>query len=59
MSPDRVQFPSEREVEATIAHYARESRVLRSLLRAMRRRNRYAEVARRLRDSSQEASRGN
>lgn len=59
MSSSPLRLPSEREVEATLAHYARESRVLRSLLRAIRRRNRYAEVARRLRDSSQEASRGN
>jgi hypothetical protein len=53
-----LQLPSEREVEATIAHYARETRVLRSLLRALRRRNQYAEVARRLRETSQEANRG-
>lgn len=58
MSSSQIQLPSERAVEAKLAHYAREARLLRSLLRALRRRNKYAEVARRLRDSSQEARRG-
>ncbi len=58
MSLSSIRLPSEREVEATLAHYARETRVLRTLLKALRRRNQYADVARRLRESSQEASRG-
>jgi hypothetical protein len=53
-----LRLPTEQELEATIAHYSREARVLRSLLRALRRRNQYAQVARRLSELSQEASRG-
>lgn len=58
MSGNQVHLPTARRIEQILAHRARECRLLRSLLRALRRRDRYAEAARQIRQRRQEVRRG-